>query len=93
MFEASEIRAMVDGQTIEGVGGLEFVKPTTVLRAMILLGVNRGYGNTDCGTLPLSALDLKNYWINYHRPKTGITWRNPLWSETVAALEQVMVER
>jgi integrase len=55
---------------------------------MVLLGVNCGYGNADCGTLPLTALDLVHGWINYHRPKTGITRRCPLWPETVAALKE-----
>ena len=28
------------------------------LQAMIFLGINCGFGNADCGTLPLSAVDL-----------------------------------
>jgi integrase len=93
MFEANELRALIDGSLMEREGEPELVKPTPTLRAMILLGINCGYGNTDCGTLPLSALDLKNGWINYHRPKTGITRRNPLWPETVEALNDVLAER
>src|SRR5262249_37758149 len=42
------------------------------LEAMIFLGINCGFGNSDCGLLPLSALDLEHGWVNYHRPKTGI---------------------
>lgn len=38
---------------------------------MILLGVNCGFGNSDCGTLPLKSLDLEGGWVNYHRPKTA----------------------
>jgi integrase len=30
--------------------------------------------------------------VNYHRPKTGITRRCPLWPETVAALRSVLAE-
>jgi integrase len=45
------------------------------------------------GTLPLSALDLDGGWVDYHRPKTGITRRCPLWPETVAALRAVLAER
>jgi hypothetical protein len=58
MFEAEEVRALVDGALVVGAAGPELVRPTAILRAMILLGVNCGFGNTDCGTLPLSALDL-----------------------------------
>ncbi len=93
MFEAEEIRALLDGKIFEREGGSKPVKPTLALRAMILLGINCGFGNTDCGTLPLTALDLENGWINYHRPKTGITRRNPIWPETVAALKEVLAER
>jgi integrase len=63
------------------------------LSALILLGVNCGFGNADCGTLPLSALDIERGWINYHRPKTGINRRCPLWPETVFALQQTLGER
>jgi len=63
------------------------------LRAMILLGVNCGYGNTDCGRLPLPALDLKGGWVNFPRPKTAIERRCPLWPETVAALKEAIARR
>ena len=78
MFAADELRALI--------GGSGEVKPDPVLRAMILLGVNCGFGNTDCSALELKALDLAGGWINFPRPKTGIARRCPLWPETVAAL-------
>src|SRR5262249_32579340 len=52
------------------------------LRAMILLGINCGFGNHDCATLPRSALDLDAGFIDFPRPKTGISRRCPLWPET-----------
>jgi integrase len=80
MFEADEVRHVLDaaGQP---------------LKAMILLGVNCGFGNADVGTLPLAALDLAGGWVNYHRPKTGITRRCALWPETVAALREAIARR
>ena len=45
-FDPAEICAM-----------LETADPQ--LRAMILLGVNVGFGNTDCALLPKSAVDFK----------------------------------
>lgn len=63
------------------------------LRAMILLGINCGFGNADCGNLPLSALDLEAGWVTFPRPKTGIARRAPLWPETVEALKQAIVDR
>jgi integrase len=93
MFEAEEVRKLINGATIEKEGKSVTVKPTPSLKAMILLGVNCGFGNSDCGTLPLKALDLDGGWVNYHRPKTGITRRCPLWPETVAALRAILAER
>lgn len=97
MFEAEEVRDLIGGRLMPGtsgtIAGPKVVKPTTALRAMVLLGVNCGFGNADCGTLPLSALDLAGGWVNYHRPKTGITRRCPLWPETVEALRAVLAER
>jgi integrase len=65
----------------------------TTMKAMILLGLNTGFGNTDLATLPLSALDLDGGWINFPRPKTGIERRAPLWPETVAALRAAIAAR
>jgi len=80
MFEANELRRII-------------AAAEAPLQAMILLGVNCGYGNADCGTLPLAALDLDGAWVNYHRPKTGITRRCPLWPETVKALRESIAAR
>jgi len=63
------------------------------MRAMVLLGVNGGLGNSDLGNLPLRALDLDTCWCDYPRPKTQIERRIPLWSETTAALRQVIAMR
>jgi integrase len=93
MFEANEVRALTEGALVVGAEGPKLVRPSTSLKAMILLGVNCGFGNADCGTLPLAALDLDGGWVNYHRPKTGITRRCPLWPETVTALREVLAER
>lgn len=63
------------------------------LKAMFLLAVNCGFGNADCGTLPLSALDLSGGWVNFPRRKTGIPRRCKLWPETVAALREAIAKR
>ena len=80
LFTADEIRRMIDAAS-------------TQLRAMILLGINGGFGNTDCASLPLSALDLDSRWLNFPRPKTGVERRVPLWPVTVAALREVIANR
>src|SRR6478736_6170253 len=58
VFNAQDIKAMLA------------IAPPQV-KAMLLLGINCGFGNTDCARLPLSALDLKTGWLDYPRPKTG----------------------
>src|SRR5262249_44712270 len=68
-------------------------KATRPMRAMILLGINCGFGNADCGTLPLSALDLDGGWVTYPRPKTGIDRRCPLWPETAQAIRAALEKR
>ncbi len=60
------------------------------LRAMILLGLQAGFGNTDVAELPIRALDLESGWLDYARVKTGMPRRVPLWPETVAALQAVL---
>ena len=57
------------------------------LRPAVLLGINGGFGNTDCAELPLTAVDLDNAVIEFHRPKTGVRRTIPLWPETVQAIQ------
>jgi integrase len=80
LFTAKEIRRMVDAAV------------TLPLRAMILLGINCGFGNSDCGNLPLSAVGLDKAIIDFPRPKTGIARRCPLWPETIAALREMLAK-
>jgi integrase len=63
------------------------------LEAMILLGINCGFGNSDCGNLPQGAVNLETGIIDFPRPKTGIPRRCPLWPETVAALKDSLAHR
>lgn len=65
----------------------------TQMKAMALLAANCGFGNDDCATLPLSAVDLQHGWIEFPRPKTGLSRRCPLWPETQAALKAVIAAR
>jgi integrase len=63
------------------------------VKAQILLGINCGFGNTDCGTLPQTAIDWQHSIIDYPRPKTGIPRRCPLWPETVQVLKDALAHR
>ncbi len=60
------------------------------MKAMILLGINCGFGNTDCATLTEDKLDLKGGWSTLPRRKTGIKRRCPLWPETIDALREAL---
>ena len=78
MFEADELRKLLD-------------TAGPVLKAMILLGVNCGFGQSDLARLPKSA--VKAGWIEYARHKTGVPRRIPLWPETVKALKAAVAVR
>ena len=80
MLEADQIRHML-GVT------------DPLMRAMILLGVNCGFGGGDLGQLPQRVLDLDGGWVEWPRPKTSIERRCPLWPETVNALRKAIKMR
>jgi integrase len=63
------------------------------LHAMILLGINCAFGNADCGTLPIAAVDLDAGMIDFPRPKTGIARRVHLWPETIEAIRHALASR
>ena len=63
------------------------------LRAMILLGINCGFGNNDCATLTFDALDLERGWHNHPRPKNQTPRRCPLWLETIEAVQRTLDTR
>jgi integrase len=104
MFEAAEIRKILDaldGKEIElDQTNPETGKPIKVklktdpgLRAMVLMAANCGFGQSDCASLPMQALDLDAGWCSFPRPKTGIPRRIPLWRKTVDALRKAIAER
>jgi integrase len=80
LFSAEQIRLILDECGIH-------------LRAMVLLGINCGFGNTDCATLPLDAVDLDAGWVHYPRPKTEVDRSVPLWPETIEALRTSLKRR
>jgi len=80
LFAAEEVRRILDAADAQ-------------MRAMALLGINGGFGITDCGRLPLSAVNLETGWIDFARPKTGVPRRCALWPETVAAIREALASR
>ena len=80
MFEADQLRGIIAKAGIQ-------------MRAMIMLAINCGMGNTDMANLRRAHLDLDSGWIDYPRDKTGIPRRCPLWPETVTALRAALAKR
>jgi integrase len=77
MFTAAKVRSLI-----------ESAEPA--IKAAILLGINGGFGNTDCAALSRAAVNLKGCVIDFERPKTGVRRIVPLWPETVAGLKVVL---
>jgi integrase len=80
LFTAEEVRRLLDASGVQ-------------LKAMMLLGINCGFGNSACAALPVPALDLATGWVDYPRPKTGIPRRCPLWPETAQAIREALARR
>ena len=80
MFEPAELHTIIE------TAGQQ-------LKAMILLALNCGMGNSDCGQLKFHNVDLKGGWLNYPRPKTGVDRRCPLWKETIKAIKAAIDDR
>jgi integrase len=80
MFEADELRRIIDAASMP-------------LRAMILLGINGGFGNTDVANIPKSAVNLDSGWVDFPRPKTAVKRHVPLWPETVESIREVIATR
>ncbi len=79
-FEAEEVEKLLDGSSPQ-------------LNAMIHLGINCGFGNTDVAKLQFSQVDLKTGWIEQPRSKTGRKRRCPLWPETIFAIQNYLKVR
>ncbi len=75
MFEADELRQILDAAS-------------NPLRAMILLGINCGFGQTDCSGLTFDDLQEPLEWLDVARQKTGIARRCQLWPETRQAIRK-----
>lgn len=59
------------------------------LKAMLLLGLNCGFGSTDCANLKWDNIDFNLLRVKMPRIKTGIARDLPLWTETIEAMKYV----
>jgi integrase len=79
-FEADEIRRLLENST-------------GWLHACILLGINCGFGNKDCGQLRVDHIDFQTGWYDLPRQKTGIDRQCILWQRTLDAIETAKSDR
>jgi integrase len=61
------------------------------MKAMIWLGLNCGFGCTDCSELRWEHLDLETGRVDFPRTKTGVARNLPLWHETVEAISNLPI--
>jgi integrase len=80
LFKAADLRRVI------GLAGV-------AMKAITLLGINAGFGQTDVASLTRDTLDLDGGWVDLPRAKTGIARRAKLWDETVAALREALDTR
>jgi integrase len=80
MIEAADVRRLI-------------ASAGPAMRAMILLAMNGGMGNSDVGNLPRSAVKVESGWCDFPRPKTGVPRRCPLWPETIDAIKIYLAKR
>ncbi len=76
VFTSEDIRQLLDAADMK-------------MRAMIWLGLNCGFGCTDCAELKWSNLDFENGRVKLARKKTGILRDLPLWPETIEAIKTI----
>ena len=74
VFTSKDIHKLLDAADVQ-------------MRAMIWLGLNCGFGCTECADLKWSDLDLVNGRVKLARGKTGVSRDLPLWPETIQSLE------
>ena len=79
-FEAAEIHRLLNAAPLQ-------------MKAMILLGCNAGFGNSDCARLTTDHLDLEGGWAVFPRPKTEVDRRAKLWPETIEAIKAAMAAK
>src|SRR5262249_32657409 len=80
LFTADEVRRLL---------GAAFPQ----VKAMMLLGINCGFGIPDRGTRPPPAVTVEGPMTDSPRQKTGAPRRCPLWPETVQAIKEALEYR
>ena len=103
MFEADELRRILDALdgNVEGevlknhklTSEYKIIPANPVMKAMVLLAINTGFGQSDIANLPQSAFNFDAGWIDYPRSKTATERRIPLWPQTIDAIQAAIHAR
>ena len=81
-------RSAISWQELERLFAVADVTDT----ALLLLGLNCGFGNMDIGTLKLCDIDLDAGTVSHARQKTGAVRNFILWPETIEILKTYLKE-
>ena len=76
VFAPAQVRRLLDAADVQ-------------MKAMIWLGLNCGFGCTDCAELKWGDLDIEGGRVKLARKKTGVSRNLPLWPETIDAIRNV----
>jgi integrase len=82
LFERDELLAILDAANVQ-------------MKAMVMLGINGGLGNSDVANLPKRVAEkgIETGWLDYPRSKTEVRRRIPLWDRTREALREALEHR
>jgi len=76
VFAPAQVRRLLDAADVQ-------------MKAMIWLGLNCGFGCTDCAELKWGDLDVEGGRVKLARKKTGVSRNLPLWPETIDAIRKI----
>jgi integrase len=101
MLQPAELRLLLtalEGKEVEVVSqSAEKAKvklsASPALRAMVLLGCNCGFGQSDVAALKTSHVDLAAGIVEFPRVKTAVERRCVLWQETADAIRDAIAAR
>ncbi|MEX0884994.1 MAG: tyrosine-type recombinase/integrase [Phycisphaeraceae bacterium] len=96
-FTAEQVRTLLHaaqhGVAGDSDRGIEGVRGTPHLYAMVLLAINGGYTQRELAMLRLDDVDIENAIIDHYRGKSEARRTVPLWPETVEALKASIANR
>ena len=91
LFTREEVLEILNGRKVDDETTIPGAEGQ--LKAMVLLGINCGLGNTDISELQFQHLDIVKGWMDFPRPKTGVDRKSKLWKETCEVIQECIDNR